>query len=243
MVHRLHGALYSCIHLTMKTIALIAQKGGTGKTTLALSLAVAAQQAGRLAVIIDLDPQATACNWGDRRKQDAPVIVDAQPARLPQALEKAAQSGVDLVLIDTPARSEQSALAAARAADLVLIPCRPQIYDLETIPASREIVALAGGKPLLVVLNAVPPRAARQDEAIRAVEALGLPVCPALIGQRAAFGDSAALGRSVLEYDPRGKAAEEIRNVYKYTSSAVEALKNGAKPHEPSKTRSSRRTG
>ena len=77
----------------MKTIAFIAQKGGTGKTTLALSLAVAAQEAGQVAVIIDLDPQATACNWGDRRKLEAPVIVDAQPARLVRALEKAEENG------------------------------------------------------------------------------------------------------------------------------------------------------
>jgi chromosome partitioning protein len=200
----------------MKTIAFIAQKGGTGKTTLALSLAVAAQEAGQVAVIIDLDPQATACNWGDRRKLEAPVIVDAQPARLVRALEKAEESGVDLALIDTPARSEQSALAAAKAADLVVIPCRPQIYDLETLPNSREIVNLAGKKPSLVLLNAVPPWPGRQEEALEAAKTFEMPVCPKMLGHRAAFGDAAALGRSVLEYDSTGKAAEEVREVYKY---------------------------
>ena len=200
----------------MKTIAFIAQKGGTGKTTLALSLAVAAQEAGQVAVIIDLDPQATACNWGDRRKLEAPVIVDAQPARLVRALEKAEEHGVDLALIDTPARSEQSALAAAKAADLVVIPCRPQIYDLETLPNSREIVNLAGKKPSLVLLNAVPPWPGRQEEALEAAKTFEMPVCPKMLGHRAAFGDAAALGRSVLEYDSTGKAAEEVREVYKY---------------------------
>lgn len=217
----------------MKTIALIAQKGGTGKTTLALSLAVAAQQAGKVAVIIDLDPQATACNWGDRRKMDAPVIVDAQPARLQKALEKADESGVDLIIIDTPARSEQSALAAAKLADLVIIPCRPQIYDMETIPNSREIVTLAGNPPAIVVMNAVPPRPARQKEAADAIKALGLPVCPFMLGNRTAFGDSAAMGRSVLEYDPSGKAAEEIRQVYKYVMILVAKSQRGEVDNEP----------
>ena len=100
----------------MKTIALLAQKGGTGKTTLALSLAVAAEQNGVVVVVIDLDPQATACNWGDRRQAETPIIVDAQPARLNQALERARAGGVDIAIIDTPARSEQAAMAAAKAA-------------------------------------------------------------------------------------------------------------------------------
>ena len=123
----------------MQTIALIAQKGGTGKTTLALALAVAAEQAGRTTVVIDLDPQATACNWADRRDADTPIVVDAQPARLSKALEKAMQGGINLAIIDTPARSEQAALAAAKSANLIIIPCRPQIYDLETVPNSREL--------------------------------------------------------------------------------------------------------
>jgi chromosome partitioning protein len=149
----------------MKTIALVTQKGGTGKTTLALSLAIAAEKAGTTPVIIALDPQATACNWGDRREADTPVIVDAQPARLQNALQKAEEASVGVAIIDTPARSEQAALAAAKAASLVVIPCRAQIYDLETIPNTKELVALAGGPPALVVLNAVPFRGTRHEQA------------------------------------------------------------------------------
>jgi chromosome partitioning protein len=200
----------------MKTIALIAQKGGTGKTTLALSLAIAAEQAGVSSLIIDLDPQATACNWSDRRGQETPLIIDAQPARLPNALEKAKEGGINLALIDTPARSEQAALAAAKAADLVLIPCRPQIYDLETIPNTKGILTLAGNKPALVVFNAVPPRGDRRTQAEKVVASMGLESCPTCFGNRARFGDSATLGRTALEFEPKGKAAEETIQVYKY---------------------------
>jgi chromosome partitioning protein len=205
----------------MKTIALLAQKGGTGKTTVALSLAVAAAKAGAVAVVIDLDPQATACNWGDRRKQDSPIIIDAQPARLPQALERARAGGVDIAIIDTPARSEQAAMAAAKAADLVIVPCRPQIYDLETIPNTREIIRLAGNKQTLALLNAVPPRSSRQEQAVEALTAMGVEVCPVMLGSRSAFGDAAALGQTATEFDPRGKAAREIQEAYNYISRLV----------------------
>ena len=98
----------------MQTIALIAQKGGTGKTTLALSLAVAAEKYGSSTLIVDLDPQASACKWGDRRTAETPAIIDAQPARLQQALLKAEQAGFQLAIVDTPARIEQAAAEAAR---------------------------------------------------------------------------------------------------------------------------------
>ncbi len=205
----------------MRTIALLAQKGGTGKTTLALSLAVAAGLSDAVAVVIDLDPQATACNWGDRRGAETPIIIDAQPARLQQALGRARAGGVDIAIIDTPARSEQAALAAAKAADLIVIPCRPQIYDLETIPNTREIVGIAGDKPCIVLLNAVPARGTRAEQAIEAVKAFGIPVCPVVLGHRSAFGDAAALGQTATEFDPRGKAALEIMEAYEYISRLV----------------------
>src|SRR6202030_864223 len=170
----------------MYTIALIAQKGGTGKTTLAVSLAVAAGQVGMTSIIIDLDPQATSCNWKDRRKGDSPVVIDAQPARLAAAPAKAEENGVDFAVIDTPARNEQSALAAAKVADLVLIPCRPQAYDLETIPNTKEILSLAGNKPAIAILNAAPSYGIRHDQARELLESLKISVCPHAIGNRAA---------------------------------------------------------
>lgn len=195
------------------TIALVAQKGGTGKTTLALTLAVAAEQAGHTAVVLDIDPQATACKWGDRREASTPVVLDAQPARLGRALETAAVQGVDLVVIDTPARLETAALEAARFSSLVVIPCRPLIFDIETVPTSQQVVTLAGGPPVVAVLNATPPRGRRAEQTRMALEDFGIVVCPHALGQRAAVGDAVAMGLVAAEFAPASVAAAEARDV------------------------------
>ena len=122
----------------LHTISIIAQKGGSGKTTLALTLAVAIEQTSRTAVVLDTDSQATACKWSAWRAAETPLVLAVQPDRLPSALATAAAHGVDMVVIDTPPRSELAALEAARVADLVVIPCRPQRYDLETIPRRNK---------------------------------------------------------------------------------------------------------
>jgi len=199
----------------MQTIALIAQKGGTGKTTLALSLAVAAEADGKVTLVIDLDPQASMCKWGDRREADAPAVIDAQPARLASALQRAEDAGVDLVIVDTPARVEHAAAEAARVADLVIVPCKPSIHDLETLQTTTELIRGRAHRPPVVVLNAVPAYGARCEQAAEAIRAMGVAVCPATIGQRVAFEYAAQLGQSVAEYEPDGKAASEIRHVYK----------------------------
>jgi chromosome partitioning protein len=206
----------------MHTIAVISQKGGTGKTMVTLSLAVAAGQDGRQAVVIDLDPQATACNWKDRRGAEPPITVDAQPARLVSALDKAREAGIGLAVIDTPPRSEQAALAAAKAADLVLIPIRPQIYDLETLPHTIELLNIAGTVRALVILNAIPPHGDRHTQAATAIERANLPVCPAMLTQRAAFGDAGALGLTALEHEPNGKAAQETLRVWNHVVMVLE---------------------
>src|SRR5271170_6790301 len=209
-------ATQQCNKVEMKTIAIKSQKGGTGKTTTALNLAVAAEKAGQTAVVIDLDPQASAAGWKDTRRAEMPVVVSVPPARLPQALQAAQEGGAALALIDTAPHAESASLAAAKAADLILIPCRPGILDLRAIGMTAEIVKLAG-KPAFVVLNAVPPGATRLLAGARAGLAVhGLAIAPIAVEQRAAFGHALTVGLTAQEFDPDGKAAEEIVQLYEW---------------------------
>jgi chromosome partitioning protein len=205
----------------MDVIAVIAQKGGTGKTTVTLSLAVAAMRAGKVAAIIDLDPQATASNWSDRRQEESPVVVSAQPARLSRVLTSAEESGAALVLIDTPPRAEQATLTAAKAANLILLPCRPAIYDLETVATTLELIRIAGDTLVAAILNGVPPRGSKREQAEDVILALGIPVCPASFGWRTAFSDAGALGLTAQEYEPAGKAAMETEEIYRFVSKLI----------------------
>lgn len=197
----------------MKTIAIVSQKGGAGKTTVALHLATAAEAAGLPSVIIDLDPQASAAGWGDSRQGEAPVVVALPHTRLPQGLQAAASGGADLVLIDTAPHSESAAIAAIRAADVVLIPCRAGILDLRAIGSTADLVKLAG-KPAFVVLNAMPARATQLlNDAREAVQVYGLEVASVTLQQRAAFGHALTAGKTAGEYEPSGKASEEVREL------------------------------
>jgi chromosome partitioning protein len=204
----------------MEIVAVIAQKGGAGKTTLAVNLAVAAELDGRAAAIIDLDPQSTASSWGDRREGAAPVVLSAQPARLEPMLAGARRGGADLVLLDTPPHAERAALAAAKVASLVLVPCRPAIFDLETVATTLDLLRYAG-TPALGILNAVPWRGARGAQAGAVLTDLGLAVCPSVLCQRVAFEHAVARALGVQEHQPRGKAAAEMQHVY---TSVCEAL-------------------
>jgi chromosome partitioning protein len=212
----------------MHTIAFITQKGGSGKTTLTLSLAVAAVLAGKSTLVIDLDTQGTSCSWHDRRKAagkgDSPIVIDAQPHRLADTLKQARANGVEFVLIDTPPRAADAALIAAKASDLVIVPARPQMYDLETIPVTREILTVAGHKPAMVILNSVPPVGDRHAQSQEAMKNWKIPICPFTIGNRVAFGDAGALGLTAQEYEPNGKAADEIQKIYNFTATLLSEL-------------------
>lgn len=202
-------------HITMHTLAILSQKGGTGKTTLSLNLAIAAEQAGDTALVIDLDPQASAKGWHDAREAEAPLVTSVQPARLAEALKLAAAHGAKFAIIDTAPHAESASLAAARAADFVLIPCRPGILDLRAIAASADICALAKAKAAAVI-NATPPRGTLADEAEQAIGGYGLAVAPIRIGQRMSFMHSLTAGQGVLEHEPGSKAAQEIRELYSW---------------------------
>src|SRR4051794_5698034 len=115
----------------MLTISLIAQKGGTGKTTIARCLAVAFERSGKSAAIIDMDPQASAALWPKRREADHPEVIPTVLPLLDDTIESSRETTLDVLIIDTPPKSSEVAIAAARHSDLVIIPCRTQVEDIE----------------------------------------------------------------------------------------------------------------
>jgi len=200
----------------MKIVAVIGQKGGTGKTTTAENLAAHAALKGRTVALVDLDSQPTATAWGDRRQNENPSVVSAQVARLRPVLDAAKKAGTDLVVLDTPPRTSEATLEATKVANLVLVPVRPIINDMETLPALRDLVSFAGSPPTFVLINAAPAQGTLYLEAQTAAEEMGFEVCPVVLRQRAAYGYAPRDGMSVSEYEPGGKAAVEIHQLYKF---------------------------
>lgn len=201
---------------TPKTIAIVSQKGGSGKTTLALHLATCAVGARLPSVVIDTDPQATAAAWGDWRGDYLPAVVTSPPARLARMIENAAKEGIKLVVIDTPPHAEAAMREAIKAADLVLIPTRPRAFDLHALEGVAEMVQFAD-KPAFVLLNAVAAGATRQmAKAREAAKALGLDTCPVTFGDRADFHHSSSRGEVAAEIDATGKAAGEVDALWKW---------------------------
>jgi chromosome partitioning protein len=208
----------ACVEVHMKTIAIISQKGGAGKTTLAVHLASAAAR-DFVTLIVDTDPQATASRWGEWRNGADPEIIDCgAPTLLAGKLTKAAELGAELAVIDTPPHADAMARQAARLADLILVPCRPKAFDLAAIETTAELVK-ASQKPAFVVLMAGPPRAPLiYKEAAEVIEgSFGLQLAPVMLPERAAFHHSTAQGRTADEFDHDGKAAAEIAALWRWT--------------------------
>lgn len=209
----------------MKTIAILSQKGGAGKTTVAVNLSVIAESKGKTALLLDLDQQGSASHWGDSRSADTPHVDTAQPSRLKSVLAPVAASGAaDLVFIDTAPTAQADALEAARAADLVVIPCQPSILDIRAIQHTIDILRLAG-KTGVVVLNLVKPQEqGLAEEAREAITGLGIEVLKQTIGARVAFKHAMASGTGVVEYEPKGKAATEMVSLYKTLMKKLEQV-------------------
>jgi chromosome partitioning protein len=202
----------------MATVAIVSQKGGSGKTTLAIHLATAAAIGGKLAAIVDMDPQASAAAWSDWRGDFQPEVITCPPVRLPRTIQAAVRNGAELIVIDTPPHADAAAREAVKAADLVLVPTRPRAFDLQAVEATADLVGYAG-KPAFVVLNSVPAGATNLiTEASEFVEALGFRVCPIRFGDRAAFHRSTGAGQVASETDPEGKAAGEAEALWQWVT-------------------------
>ena len=195
----------------MITIGLISQKGGCGKTTTAINLAVAAQQDGAAVAIVDLDVQASATDWYERRPEsdEALTVQPVHARQLKGVLEAARGQGADFVFIDTAAKTESDAVAALEVSDLVLVPCKPSLLDVLSIQNTLRLCQHRSIKPY-ALLTQVEPQGTVADETRDTLTQLGFEVLPEMLGRRVAYTHSLIGGQAVTEYDPRGKAAQEV---------------------------------
>jgi chromosome partitioning protein len=215
---------------SMQVITVAQQKGGVAKTTLAIHLAAEATRKGHRATILELDRQGTASQWSERRPYTAdstdllkgidrakvpPEVVHVDAAQLEPALAALADAGVELVVIDLPGTHSPAITPAIRAADLTLIPTRPNEID---IPASAETLATVRRleKHYAYVLTFIPSSGNREEEAREALEEEGHTVVPGGLGNFVDFADALAAGQTVQELKSGGKAAEQVRALWKW---------------------------
>ncbi|MDQ0464182.1 chromosome partitioning protein [Caulobacter ginsengisoli] len=211
----------------MRRLVLLSRKGGTGKTTLSVNLAVAAVRDGLNVAVADLDPQSSACRWGDVRTSQQPSIRAVNSGTLFPYANNVERLGADLLIIDTPAGDTAAGQAAIGIADLCVLITRPSYFDLEALAWAAEAVR-ARGKPGLIVLNQAPsPRGGVESPVIHrsadAARKLGLPLARVGLRARVAFQDSLWRGEGVLEFDHRSAAAEEVRRLWAEVSGLLDA--------------------
>ncbi len=198
----------------MRTVALITQKGGSGKSTLSASLAVAAQAARERVFLIDMDPQKSLTTWAENRQDDNLGVEAIMPNKLPAALAALNDGNVTLVIIDTPATQSAASDAAMRAADLIIIPVRPTVFDIWASEATRKR-AKEFEKEFVFVLNQCPivQESRRLQEGAAALEAQGGLLRP-LISSRVDYQEAIRRGLGPTEINPDGAAAEETRQLW-----------------------------
>ena len=213
----------------MRTIAFINQKGGTGKSTLAACLAVAAKDAGERVFLIDMDPQKSLIKWGHRREDKDLPVEAISPAKLPSVLAALARGHVSLVVIDTPATNSPAADAAMACADLCVIPARPTIFDIWSSETTRGKLKTLGKDYAFVLTQCSPmPESARVRDGAAALEAMGALLQP-FVCTRVDYQEAAREGMGVTEIEPYGKAADEMRQLWNSLRRRFARLKQAEK--------------
>ena len=212
----------------MKTIVLASQKGGAGKTTLAAHLAVVAEQEGAgPAVLIDTDPQGSLSAWWNAREADAPALASTSLADLPAKLQALASAGFKLAVIDTPPAITAAIRDVVRLADLVLIPTRPSPHDLRAVGSTVDS-AQETGRPFAFAVTQAKPTARLTVQAVAALSVHGA-VAPSIVHDRVDYAASMVDGRTVRETDPRGRSAEEMKQLLSFVLERMNAKTKGKK--------------
>jgi chromosome partitioning protein len=211
----------------MRTILIASRKGGVGKTTVAVHMAALADKPGKPALLVDADPQASAKFWYDRREAETPLLAVATASGARAILDDARAAGIETAIIDSPPFDAAGINSLMRLADFVVIVTRPGVLDLAAVSNTINM-ALSARVPFAVLLNAAPPPRAEGGEpslvaeARQALEAMGAPVLPAYVSQRADLAHSLITGSAVHEHAPDSRAATEIAAAWRTINRIME---------------------
>jgi len=193
----------------MQVIVLASQKGGVGKTTLAVHLAVEAQvRSGGPVAMIDTDPQGSMTAWWNERKADTPALSPTPAAELPAKIKALENAGFRMVFIDTPPAITASVSSILQVSDFVLIPVRPSPNDLRAVGRTIDLVR-ANAKPFAFVLTQAKQNARLTLQALAALSEHGV-VAGSIIGDRVDYAASMITGQTTSEIDGKGRAAAEV---------------------------------
>ena len=219
----------------MKTLAVVAHKGGAGKSTLAIHLATLAFRQGLRVGIIDLDPQKTALKWNNRRaEEDRLAVIACDADELQGYLDQARANALDFVVVDTPPHANASAVTAAQLADFTLVPTGTSVVQLETVAETVYLLKQTRCR-FAVVLNAVR-RGVRLVEETRAVLTQhDVNLLPEVVHSWVSLDYALNDGSSVHEFDPVSGAAQEIEALYNSITSLMSDTVTSPKPKKPKK--------
>jgi chromosome partitioning protein len=212
----------------MKTIVVANQKGGSGKSTITVHLAVAAEHAGHGPIILsDTDPQGTSGDWFNQRKKSglnqplyAPLIV----SELRNKIQALSEAGAAYLFIDTAPSIGVVNADLFALADLILIPLNPTPADLRALVKGLPLVRQSG-KPFSFVLARVRANLRNNEGTALALEALGL-VLPTRMHERVIYSETFAHGKTALEIDPNGIAAQEVVALWQAVKARLEENEN-----------------
>ena len=212
----------------MNVLVFASRKGGSGKSTLAAHLAAHIYKPSRPCLLVDDDPQGSLRLWNLLRNYDALPLKTVQ-RNIADVLKAAKRDKVEWVFIDTPPNASLSVAEAIEAATLLIIPCRPGLFDLDAV---QETIAMAreARTPFAVVINGAPPkRGSAESSAVSSARAcldkLQIPVWGGQITQRANYSLALACGEGVDEYDGYDSSASEISRLWIAIEKSVKAIR------------------